>query len=155
MVVAETFRLKDHSLQGQSVAQISSSGGYLSLETARCVPVGRSVSPRWRSTKKQKNNCDKHCDGDNPPEPVDTSGHRSVTAKLTLYEILVIKLIVRQAETIRLRSVGPTGLLVRAAFGTSPGIGRDFRAAVRAYFGGHGQFMAFPGKERVWGRASL
>jgi len=51
--------------------------------------------------------------------------------KFPLYEFVMVKIFVRQAEMAGVCGLQPAGLFIRAAFGTNFSLGRHFGAAVR------------------------
>ena len=60
---------------------------------------------------------------------MDAVGHRSLAAKFTFDEVIVIEGIIGKPKRIRLGIRGPAGGFIRAAFGASEGIRRELGAA--------------------------
>jgi hypothetical protein len=79
--------------------------------------------------------CQRQCH--HPPIPGNPARHRAPFAKLALDEVVVIEILLRQVQAARARFLRPAGFLIRAAFGTGSGFGRDFSAAIGASLGRH------------------
>src|ERR1051325_14091 len=56
--------------------------------------------------------------------------HRAFFSELTLDEIVVIEVLLRQIQAAGLSLLRPTGFLIRTTFRTGSGFGWNFRAAV-------------------------
>ena len=64
--------------------------------------------------------------------------------KFPLHEIVVIEILIRQAESVGVGCFRPAGVFIRTAFWTRLGAGRDVCAAVGAGFGRHeGKYSVF------------
>src|SRR5207253_1770759 len=75
--------------------------------------------------------------GNHPPKPANPVRHRAGATKLALDEVVVIKLFLRQIQSVHVSYFGPAGLLIGATFRAGFGIGRDVRTAVGTSFRGH------------------
>ena len=66
-----------------------------------------------------------------PPEPPDAVRLDRFRPEFPFYKFVVVEIFIRQSEMAGIRGFRPAGLLIRAAFGTGPGVARHFCAAVR------------------------
>ena len=87
--------------------------------------------------KKPNEQCDQD-DGDDPPEPANSARpdfSTLILAEFLLHELVIVKLVVWQAQPLRVGASGPAGFLVGAALGTGARVARHFSAALGTDFG--------------------
>ena len=72
-----------------------------------------------------------------PPNPMDAARFGTGGTKLLLYKIVVVELLVGDAEMAGVGGSGPAGRFICAATRTGLGLGRHHRAAVGTNLGRH------------------
>ena len=74
-----------------------------------------------------------------PPKPMQPVRHRAPGSEFAFDEVVIIKLLFRQVETIAMSVLGPACSIIRTAFGAGFRLGRHVRAAIGANPWRHGE----------------